>query len=82
MDSGTALMMQLFILLVYERMVVLEKEVVFYINEDRYLMQDAASLTFLETVFRHHRHHDLSIRLVMKTVDEFFKHAESGGDLD
>jgi len=45
-------------------------------------MQDAASLAFLETVFRHHRHHDLSIRLVTQTVDEFFEHAESEAILD
>jgi type IV secretory pathway VirB4 component len=45
-------------------------------------MQDAASLAFLETVFRHHRHHDFSIRLVTQTVDEFFEHAESEAILD
>ncbi|WP_435118873.1 VirB4 family type IV secretion system protein [Halolamina sp. C58] len=81
-DSGTALTMQLLISLVYERAKVSEKEVVFYIDEARYLMQDAASLAFLETVFRHHRHHDLSIRLVTQTVDEFFEHAESEAILD
>jgi len=58
-DSSTALTMQLLISLVYERAKVSEKEVVFYIDEARYIMQDAASLAFLETVFRHHRHHDL-----------------------
>ena len=72
-DSSTALTMQLLISLVYERAKVSEQEVVFYIDEARYLMQDAASLAFLETVFRHHRHHDLSIRLVTQTVDEFFQ---------
>lgn len=34
-------------------------------------------VTFHETVFRHHRRHDLSIRLVTQTVAEFFIHAES-----
>jgi type IV secretory pathway VirB4 component len=67
----------LLISLVYGRAKESEQEVVFYIDEARYLMRDAASLTFLETVFRHHRHHDLSIRLVTQTVDEFFEHAES-----
>jgi type IV secretory pathway VirB4 component len=74
--------MQLLISLVYERAKVSDKEVVFYIDEARYLMQDTASLSFLETVFRHHRHHDLSIRLVTQTVDEFFEHAESEAILD
>jgi len=81
-DSSTALTMQLLISLVYERAKVSEKEVVFYIDEARYIMQDAASLAFLETVFRHHRHHDLSIRLVTQTVDEFFEHTESEAILD
>ncbi len=81
-DSSTALTMQLLISLVYERAKETEKEVVFVIDEARYIMQDAASLSFLETVFRHHRHHDLSIRLVTQTVDEFFEHAESEAILD
>ena len=81
-DIRTALTMQLLISLVYERAIVSEKEVVFYIDEARYLMQDAASLAFFETVFRHHRHHDLSIRQVTQAVDEFFEHAESEAILD
>ena len=81
-DSSTALTMQLLISLVYERAKETDKEVVFVIDEARYIMQDAASLAFLETVFRHHRHHDLSIRLITQTVDEFFEHAESEAILD
>jgi type IV secretory pathway VirB4 component len=81
-DSSTALTMQLLISLVYERAKETDKEVVFVIDEARYIMQDAASLSFLETVFRHHRHHDLSIRLVTQTVDEFFEHTESEAILD
>lgn len=45
-------------------------------------MQDAASLAFLETVFRHHRHHHLLIRLDTQTVNEFFEHPESEAILD
>ena len=45
-------------------------------------MQDAASLEYLEIVFRHHRHHNLSIRLVTQTVDEFFQHPESEAIID
>lgn len=62
---------------VYERAKEATKEVVSYIDEARYLMQDAANLTFLEIVFWHHRYHNLSIRLVTQTVDEFFEHPES-----
>ncbi len=74
--------MQLLITLVYERAKETDKEVVFVIDEARYLMQDAASLEYLEIVFRHHRHHDLSIRMITQTVDEFFQHAESEAILD
>ncbi|WP_267644152.1 VirB4 family type IV secretion system protein [Haloarchaeobius amylolyticus] len=81
-DSSTALTMQLLISLVYERAKETDKEVVFVIDEARYIMQNAASLSFLETVFRHHRHHDLSIRLVTQTVDEFFQHTESEAIID
>jgi type IV secretory pathway VirB4 component len=48
--------------------------IVFVIDEARYLMKDAATLGYLETIFRHHRHHDLSIRLITQTVDEFLDH--------
>jgi type IV secretory pathway VirB4 component len=70
----TSLLMELLVSLVYERAKETEKEVVFVIDEARYLMKDAATLQYLETIFRHHRHHDLSIRLVTQTVDEFFQH--------
>ncbi|WP_416839934.1 VirB4 family type IV secretion system protein [Haloferax sp. DFSO52] len=80
--GSTSLLMQLLISVVYERAKETDKEVVFVIDEARYIMQDTESLSFLETVFRHHRHHDLSIRLVTQTVDEFFQHAESEAILD
>jgi type IV secretory pathway VirB4 component len=67
----TSLLMELLISLVYERAKETDKEVVFVIDEARYLMKDAETLEYLETIFRHHRHHDLSIRLVTQTVDEF-----------
>jgi hypothetical protein len=67
----TSLLMELLISLVYERAKETEKEVVFVIDEARYLMKDSATLEYLETIFRHHRHHDLSIQLITQTVDEF-----------
>ncbi|MFC7231632.1 VirB4 family type IV secretion system protein [Saliphagus sp. GCM10025308] len=82
LGGSTSLIMQLLISLVYERAKETEKEVVFVIDEARYIMQDAASLKYLEVVFRHHRHHNLSIRLVTQTVDEFFQHPESEAIID
>jgi type IV secretory pathway VirB4 component len=70
----TSLLMELLISLVYERAKETDKRVVFVIDEARYLMKDAATLGYLETIFRHHRHHDLSIRLITQTVDEFLDH--------
>jgi type IV secretory pathway VirB4 component len=67
----TSLLMELLITLVYERAKETDKEVVFVIDEARYVMEDTATLQYLETIFRHHRHHDLSIQLVTQTVDEF-----------
>ena len=81
LGDSTSLIMQLLITLVYERAKEVD-EVVFVIDEARYVLQEAASLEFLETVFRHHRHHDLSIRLLTQTVDEFFQHAEAEAILD
>ncbi|ELZ40398.1 transfer complex protein [Halorubrum californiense DSM 19288] len=78
----TSLVMQLLISLVYERAKQTDKEVVFVIDEARYVLRDAENLAFLETIFRHHRHHDLSIQLVTQTVDEFFERAEAEMILD
>ncbi|WP_255152212.1 VirB4 family type IV secretion system protein [Halorarius halobius] len=74
LGGHTSLLMELLISLVYERAKETTKEMVFYIDESRYLLKDAATLRYLETIFRHHRHHDLSIRLITQTVDEFFQH--------
>ena len=73
LGGHTSLLMELLISLVYERAKESEKEVVFVIDEARYLMKDAETLSYLETIFRHHRHHDLSIQLITQTVDEFFE---------
>jgi type IV secretory pathway VirB4 component len=76
------LLIQLLISQVYELAKETDREVVFVIDEARYVLKDAASLSFLETVFRHHRHHDLSLRLVTQTVDEFFDRTEAEAILD
>ncbi len=77
-----ALTMQLLISLAYERAKESSKEVVFVIDEARYLMRNSAHLGYLETVIRHHRHHDLSLRLVTQTVDEFFERPEGEAIID
>jgi type IV secretory pathway VirB4 component len=82
LGGHTSLLMELLISLVYERAKESEKEVVLYVDEARYLMSDSETLEYLETIFRHHRHHDLSIRLITQTVDEFFQRPEAEMILD
>lgn len=76
-SNRTILQMQALISLMYERVKETPKKTVMVIDESRYLMRHAENLQFLEMVFRHHRHHDLSPRLITQTVDEFFQHDEA-----
>ncbi|MEF8824939.1 MAG: transferase, partial [Halapricum sp.] len=82
LGGHTSLLMELLISLVYERAKESEKEVVLVVDEARYLMSDSETLEYLETIFRHHRHHDLSIQLITQTVDEFFRRPEAEMILD
>ena len=82
LGGHTSLLMELLISLVYERAKETEKQVVLVVDEARYLMSDSETLEYLETIFRHHRHHDLSIRLITQTVDEFFQRPEAEMILD
>lgn len=67
----TSLMMQVVFNAVYERAKETTKKVVFVIDEAHYLMDDAASLGFLETAVRHSRHYDISLQFVTQTGGEF-----------
>ena len=80
--GSTSLLMQLLVSVVYERAKESDREVVFVIDEARYVLRDSENLAFLETIFRHHRHHDLSIQLITQTVDEFFAQPEAEMILD
>jgi hypothetical protein len=73
----TGLMLQLVLRAVYERAKQTDKKVIFAIDEAHYLMQNEASLSFLERATRHARHYDLSLQLITQTVDEFFSRADS-----
>ena len=67
----TSLMMQVLFNAVYERAKQTDKKVVFAIDEAHYLMNDATSLSFLETAVRHSRHYDLSLHFITQTGGEF-----------
>jgi len=65
------LSMQLLVQLVYERVKNSEKRGILAMDEFRYFIRDIADGGFLETVFRHHRHHDLSPWVMTQTLHEF-----------
>jgi hypothetical protein len=71
------LMMKLLFSSVYERAKTTDKNVIFAIDEAKYIMEDKSALSFLETRTRHSRHHNLSIQLITQTVDEFFVHEDA-----
>ncbi|MCF2165451.1 VirB4 family type IV secretion system protein [Halobacterium salinarum] len=75
--GGTGLMMNLLFSAVYERAKQTDKQVIFAIDEARYIMRDKSALEFLEQAVRHSRHYDLSIQFITQTVDEFFQHEEA-----
>jgi hypothetical protein len=66
--TQTSLMMQVLFNAVYERAKGTDKRVV---DEAHYLLNDVASLEFLETAVRHSRHYDLSLQFVTQTGGEF-----------
>lgn len=72
----TGLMLQMVLRAVYERAKQTDQKVIFAVDEAHYLMQNEASLSFLERATRHARHYDLSLQLITQTVDEFFSRAD------
>jgi len=70
-SDKAALTMQLLIDLVYQRATRTQKKVVFPIDEFHYITSSAVNLEFLETLLRHHRHHEISPWFITQTVDEF-----------
>jgi hypothetical protein len=75
--GGLGLMMNLLFSAVYERGKQSDKNIIFAIDEARYIMRDKAALQFLEQAVRHSRHYDLSIQFITQTIDEFFQHDEA-----
>jgi hypothetical protein len=69
--SETSLMMQVLFNAVYERAKGTDKRVIFAIDEAHYLLNDSASLGYLETAVRHSRHYDLSLQFITQTGGEF-----------
>jgi hypothetical protein len=69
--SETSLMMQVLFNAVYERAKGTDKKVIFAIDEAHYLLNDSASLGYLETAVRHSRHYDLSLQFITQTGGEF-----------
>jgi hypothetical protein len=69
--TQTSLTMQVLFNAVYERAKQTDKRVLFVIDEAHYLLNNSASVEFLETAVRHSRHYDLSVHFVTQTGGEF-----------
>jgi hypothetical protein len=69
--TETSLMMQVLFNAVYERAKGTDERVVVVIDEAHSLLDDAASLDFLETAVRHSRHYDRSVQFITQTGGEF-----------
>lgn len=76
------LTMQLLVTEVYETAKQTDDWLVFAMDEFRYILQDAVNLGFMETLFRHHRHHQIIPMLMTQTVDEFLAKDEAEMILD
>jgi hypothetical protein len=76
-SSGGGIMMQLMFSLVYERAKETPKDVIFLIDEARFLMRDAQNLEFLGQRVRHSRHYNTSIRFITQNIGDFFAHEEA-----
>jgi hypothetical protein len=74
-SDQAALTMQLLIDLVYQRAKQTRKKVMFPIDEFHYISDTAVNLEFMETLLRHHRHHEISPWIITQTVDEFLDNA-------
>jgi len=74
-SDQAALTMQLLIDRVYQRAKQTQKKTVFCIDEFHYISDNAVNLKFMETLLRHHRHHEISPWLITQTVDEFLDNA-------
>jgi hypothetical protein len=75
--SGGGITMQLLFSLVYERAKETPKDVIFLIDEARFLMRDAKNLEFLGQRVRHSRHYNTSIRFITQNIGDFFDHEEA-----
>ena len=72
-----ALMMQLLLDAVYERIKEESGKTILAIDEAHYLTQHGGSLEWLERLVRHSRHHDLSLHLVTQEASDFFVHEKA-----
>lgn len=70
-QAQTSLMMHALFNTVFERAKVVDREVLFVIDEAHYLLGEASTASALETAVRHSRHHNLSLHFVTQTSGEF-----------
>jgi hypothetical protein len=76
-SGDIGLMMHLLFGEIYQEAKLTDDKVMFVIDEAHYLMEDAETISFLETAVRHSRHLDLSINFITQTINEFFTMEEA-----
>lgn len=74
MGNKESLTMQLLIEQVYEMAKRRDEKLVLAMDEFRYLMNESMDLDFLQTLYRHQRHHEISPWLMTQTLGEFLEH--------
>lgn len=71
-----ALTMQLLVTKVYEEAKETDDKLVLAMDEFRYILEHATNLDFMGTLFRHHRHYEISPWIITQTVNEFLDHPD------
>lgn len=70
-EAELSLRMQVLFNSLYEQIKQTDQRVLLVVDEAHYLINDAPSVSFLETAVRHSRHYDLSIQFITQTGEEF-----------
>jgi hypothetical protein len=77
--GGAGVMGQILFSRIYEHAKTTPKNVIFVIDEARFLFRDNDSLEFLTQRVRQSRHHNMSIRFITQEIQDFFSYEGAEG---
>lgn len=78
-ESGTDLMMRLLFSLLYQQVKSSSRRSIIAIDEAHKIIGEGGAADHWQEVFRHSRHHDLSIHLLSQSFEDFFQTEEGEG---